>query len=221
MTAIGVGVGVGFGGVGLSPAWLHSQRKAVFGDKLIEHWVGADIVADGSSNIMSWPGRVSAQMDPLSTGRFALSSANGRLSAFNADVGQMSGYTSAISVTTSMFVVVVGTITTVPFANYSALVSQGDGWGLMGKTGTSDWFIPGTTYRNGVLTDTAVSGLAVYESRVTNTNRAYFDIGCDRITGAARNHRGSILDVVLLSSALTAGERASDVANVKRYYRIP
>ena len=188
----------------------------IYGSNLIGLWIGEDLVVSGG-NVTSWPGRVGPEATPLSTGRFQRSVESGRFFATNSSTAAEAGL--SVSIAAPKASICVGRISSLPFADYNALVNWNSG-AQVGTAGLSTWHTEvGLVHlTNGAPSETATASLSVFEADLSTNVTTGLVIG-GQATYPTRNWLGTIGMVMALGAVPTALQRLQTQLALETYYR--
>lgn len=218
MTGIGIGVGVGLGSrVRMSPGALLSGVSGIVGAKAIDQFVGEQSVASGGT-VTSWPGATLTLANTLTA--TVRTSHNGRTFVSSGPSATCNMSTTTPTAMVSLVLVVYHSALAAGLYHFLGLTSpRSVGRDFLLTYGTAFVGANTTTYVNGAASSASIAD-AVYVLEGECPINASTGLQLWSQEGGANNATGLDIGYVLpLSSALTAGERTSLVALLRRYYR--
>lgn len=200
-----------------TPLALTRDLRTTFGAAYLDHLRGADLAPSG--DVTTWTSAEGHAFTNQTAAAFVSTIAtNGRRGLLAPDasdrrlLGTLAGIKAAI---------IVCEAPALPFASYATALAHGTGGGgnlFTGGQGASSWFLAGH-YRDGVAENAvAPAGLHIYE---TATNEATSSVYIGGSTIAGRVWRAGIYDIVLLSAAPDASQRAAYVDRFKLFHHLP
>jgi len=203
----------------LTPPWLHSQLKNIYGSSLLGLWIGEDIVVDGSNNVTSWPGRVGGTLTHSNTD-YATAIKNVKKGMTFSIINKNSLYSVDLGVVCKSFWAVAQS-PPLPSTSFQVLCKSrldGDDPILL-DSGVSTLFT--TTgwshYVDSVLTETLTPGVHVIEGIKASPNAA----ATNCMKGYSANYQWSATDYfrMALSAIPTQLQRLQTQFVLDSYYR--
>jgi len=215
----------GSGKAPLSPQeQLTAQLISIYGAPYLNGlWIADDYVLSGS-DVISITARIGGDMVPISAGVYFQASTMGTHAAIiNTNIATQGGYFAPVVVPLGIFhAFTVVVPTALPFSAYRAasVEWEGSGQGLLGRSGTSNWFAAGTRYRNGVAENGVAVDPAVYAVTYNSGGVGEVTMG-GQDANPARNWYGKIAILGTTSNQPSAGQILAGANACRLYYGIP
>jgi hypothetical protein len=205
----------------LSPAWLTTELKKIYGSSIVGLWVGEDLIVNGSNNVTSWPGRVGGPLTNGTANLFPTSIINNRRAAGSADATNYK-YLISAGVVAAKSIISVATTGPLPFTTYRYLAnSTAPGEQAIIGVGSTLWTTGGAiTYVNGTLTNSVTTTtLQVFEGIWTPGFTGNLIVG-SYTTNQTQNWQGTFGCVLALSIVQSPEQRVLVNQILRGYYNL-